>query len=169
MKRITAIFAFLIVVVMTASAQLAYNTEFSQSDFNNTATTVSKEGTIEWDNGLIRCGGSATSITGAPAYNWDDKFVDIRIANGVPDKLTFQYAVNKDGLMGASNADWYVMECADNVSWQGQENSWSITKASTTFNSATVTLQPTTRYIRLCYSGNFAGYFKNIKVNRIFI
>ena len=164
MKRITAIFAFLIVVVMTASAQLAYNTEFSQSDFNNTATTVNKEGTIEWDNGRIRCGGSSTSITGSPAYNWDDKFVDIRIANGVPDKLTFQYAVNKDGLMGASNADWYVMECADNVSWQEQENSWTITKASTAFNSATVTLQSTTRYIRLCYSGNFAGYFKNIKV-----
>lgn len=146
---------------MTANAELAYNTEFTQSDFNSASTTVNTEGTIEWDNGSVRCGGSSTSISGAPAYNWDDKYFDVHLTNGVPDKLTFQYAVNKDGLMGASNAEWYVSESADNVNY---EQTWNITKASTTFTSATINLQPTTRYIRFCYSGNFAGYFKTIKV-----
>lgn len=147
---------------MTANAELAYNMEFTQSDFDNSATKVKTEKTVEWDNGRIRCGGSNTAITGGDAYNWDDKYVDIRIANGVPDKLTFQYAVNKDGLMGASNVEWYVKESADNATWS--DKIWTAEESSTTFNSATISLQPTTRYIRLCYSGNFAGFFKKIKV-----
>ena len=160
MKRITIILTLLLGLMSPVFAELAYNTTLTESDFNNSSTKVGVEGTIEWDNGNIRCGGSSTSILpGSPGYNYDDKYVDIHIANGVPDKLTFQYATNSAAATGVS---WFVKESADGNAWSSEK--WTSTTGGTTFHDASVNLSPTTRYLRFCYSGNFAGYFKDIKV-----
>lgn len=157
MKKIFTILS-IILLSCGAYAELAYNSALSQSDFNNNSTVVKKEGTIEWDGGAVRCGGSSTGITSGPAWNWDDKYFDVKLANGVPNKLTFQYKGNS----GASTqVEYYVKESVDGQTWT---DLWSTTSNTTSYASVSKNLKATTKYLRFCWGGNFAGYFKDIKV-----
>ena len=143
-----------------AFAELAYNTTLTQNDFNNSKTVVKKQGTIEWDSDHVRCGGSSNGISlGGPSWNWDDKYFDVKIANGVPNKLTFEWACNN---LTSTDAEWYVKESADGTNWSAAI--WENNSSSVSWTSVTKDLQPNTRYIRFCFSGNFAGNFRNIKV-----
>ncbi len=170
MKKIFTILSAMLLSV-GAFAALNYGAVLSQADFNNNQTVISKivpnGSEVVWDNGQIRCGGSSTSIAaGTPAWNWDDKGVVIALAAGVPNQLTFQYATNttsasKSFKEATQAPDWYVDESANGSTWT---NAWTTNNNSKTFTSQTVNLKTGTRYIRMYYSGNFAGYFKNIKV-----
>ena len=143
-----------------AFAELGYNATLTQGDFNNSNTVVKKQGTIEWDGDHVRCGGSSNGISlGGPSWNWDDKYFDVKIANGVPNKLTFEWACNN---VTSTQADWYVKESADGKNWSAAI--WETTSSTASWTSVTKDLQPNTRYIRFCFSGNFAGNFRNIKV-----
>ena len=120
MKKIfTSIFALLI--ALCATAQLSYNVELTQADFNNPSTIIKKEGKIEWDGG-IRCGGTNTGAFSDDAWNWDDKALGIALAAGVPDKLMFKHATNNStstkGSADWSAPDWYVHESADGNTWK---------------------------------------------------
>ena len=157
MKKIFTILS-IILLSCGAYAELAYNSALSQSDFNNNSTVVKKEGTIEWDGGAVRCGGSSTGITSGPAWNWDDKYFDVKLDAGVPNKLTFYYKGNS----GASTqVEYYVKESVDGQTWT---DLWSTTSNTTSYASISKDLKATTKYLRFCWSGNFAGYFKDIKV-----
>lgn len=141
-------------------AELAYNTALTQSDFNNGSTVVKKEGTIEWDSDHVRCGGASNGIAlGGPSWNWDDKYFDVKLANGVPQELTFEWACNN---FSSTDADWYVKESPDGANWSNAI--WEQTSSSVSWASVKKELQPSTRYLRFCFSGNFAGNFRNIKV-----
>ena len=143
-----------------AFAELGYNATLTQNDFNNSKTVVKKQGTIEWDGDHVRCGGSSNGISvGGPSWNWDDKYFDVKIANGVPNKLTFEWACNN---VTSTQADWYVKESADGTNWSAAI--WETTSSTSSWTSVSKDLQPNTRYIRFCFSGNFAGNFRNIKV-----
>ena len=165
------IFTLLSVALLSVSAfaELAYNATLTQNDFNNNKTVIAKivpDGSeVVWEDGQIRCGGSDKGAFSGPAWNWDDKGVVIALAAGVPNQLSFQYATNNGtSTKGSSNwtaPDWYVDESADGSSWT---NAWTTNSNSTSFSSKTVSLKTTTRYIRMYFSGNFAGYFKGIKV-----
>ena len=157
MKKIFTILS-IILLSCGAYAELAYNSALSQNDFNNNSTVIKKEGTIEWDGGAVRCGGSSTGITSGPAWNWDDKYFDVKLDAGVPNKLTFQYKGNS----GASTqVEYYVKESVDGQTWT---DLWSTTSNTTSYASVSKNLKATTKYLRFCWSGNFAGYFKDIKV-----
>jgi len=168
MKKIFTILMAMLLSV-GAFAALNYGAVLTQADFNNNQTVISKiipsGSEVVWDNGQIRCGGSSTKITEGPAWNWDDKGVVIALAAGVPNQLTFQYATNNGASTKGSTdwtaPDWYVDESADGSQWT---NAWTTNSNSTSFSSQTVNLKTGTRYIRMYFSGNFAGYFKNIKV-----
>lgn len=141
-------------------AELGYGVILTQNDFNNNSTVVKKEGTIEWDNDHVRCGGSSNGIgLGGPSWNWDDKYFDLKLANGVPSQVTFEWACNN---VTSSQADWYVKESADGSNWSAAI--WTNTSSSASWTKVTKNLQPNTRYLRFCFSGNFAGNYKNIKV-----
>ena len=141
-------------------AELGYGVTLTQNDFNNNSTVVKKEGTIEWDNDHVRCGGSSNGIgLGGPSWNWDDKYFDVKLANGVPSQLTFEWACNN---VTSTQADWYVKESADGSNWSAAI--WTNTSSSASWTKVTKDLQPSTRYLRFCFSGNFAGNYKNIKV-----
>lgn len=159
MKKLFTLFA-LSLFTLSTFAELAYNATFTQSDFNNSSTVVKKQGTIEWDSDHVRCGGSSNGISiGGPSWNWDDKYFDVKLANGVPDKVTFEWACNN---VTSTQADWYVKESADGSNWSAAI--WETTSSNSSWTTVTKELQPTTRYLRFCFSGNFAGNFKNIKV-----
>lgn len=141
-------------------AELGYGVTLTQNDFNNNSTVVKKEGTIEWDNGHVRCGGSSNGIgIGSPSWNWDDKYFDVKLANGVPSQLTFEWACNN---VTSTQAEWYVKESADGSNWSAAI--WTNTSSSSSWTKVTKNLQPNTRYLRFCFSGNFAGNYRSIKV-----
>ena len=50
-----------LLIALCATAQLSYNVELTQADFNNPSTIIKKEGKIEWDGG-IRCGAAYTTL-----------------------------------------------------------------------------------------------------------
>lgn len=157
MKKLFTILSAALMSV-SAFAELAYNAALSENDFNNNATVVKKEGTIEWDGGAVRCGGSSTSIIGGPAYNWDDKYFDVKLAAGVPKQLTFQYKGNSGASTGV---EYYVKESVDGQNWT---DVWSTNTNTTNYASVSEELTATTKYLRFCWSGNFAGFFKDVKV-----
>lgn len=107
-----------------------------------------------WDNGIQL--GDWTDGT-----SWADKYVDIEF-RGVPDKLTFNTSVKDAGLFSASDIYWYVKESEDGVNWSGEI--WNAEGIENITITDSIQLQPKTRFIRLCYSGNFGGVFHNITV-----
>ena len=157
MKKIFTLFVMSL-FALSSFAELGYGVTFTQNDFNNSSTVVKKEGTIEWDNDHVRCGGSSTSISGGPAWNWDAKYFDVKLANGIPEKLSFQYAGNSGASTGVT---WKVQESADGTNWT---DLWSTTTNTTSFTAISKDLKVSTCYLRFSFAGNFAGKFKNIKV-----
>lgn len=118
------------------------------------------------DGEYFRLGGSGTgaSVTG-PTYHWEDKYIYFEFA-GQPDSLFFEYI----GYPLATGPDWYVFESAtgegDPMSWS---KAWHVsTNTSKNFVSeykqAAIALKSSTRFICLCYSGNYCGRYKNLYV-----
>lgn len=125
------------------------------------ACCTKEGGDVTWQASVngVRVGGSSTSIVSGPAWNWDDKYFVLELGTGIPQSVTFNFRTNN-----ATSTDpiWYVAESTDGSSWT---NIWTTSSSSTTFASATATTSPTARYLKFCFSGNFAGYFQNIIVN----
>lgn len=110
-----------------------------------------ESGTVSWSEGVKFSQGKA-------GWNWDDSYYDIQF-EGIPDRLTFDF----DADDAASGEEWYVKESSNGTDWSSK--TWSNTSNS---GSASVTLQSSTRYLRLCYSGNLNGYMSNIHVTERF-
>lgn len=91
--------------------------------------------------------------------NFNDRYYDI-VFTGIPDKLSFDY---ERSTSIATGCDWYVRESVDGVTWS-EKNVW---EGNSNSGSVEVQLNPTTRYLRFCYSGNYGGYFRNIKVTEL--
>ena len=138
-------------VELTVNSQTMYNAVYG-----------GQGGTVEFDaTSGIRCGGSSTTILpGQPCYNYDDKYIIIGF-EGIPANVSFSYRTNSSAATGAN---WYVQESANG------KNSWTEVWKNDSYgetsykSSGSQTLKPTTRYLKLCYSGNFAGYFKNVTI-----
>lgn len=145
---------FLLVALFLATAnawaQLPYNTVMTQSHYNNSAIVIKTEGNVGWNDG-VRLG----NATGG-GFNYDDKYVDIALnTNGIPNVLS----ATTNG--GSTGIDYRVYVSSDNKTYT---ELWSSGEKE---NSISETLPKDTKYIRLFYSGNFAGYFKNIEVTEL--
>jgi hypothetical protein len=139
-------------------AQLPYNTTMTQSHFNSSSTKIASSGDNAWDGG-VRLGGSSTSVVGSPAWNWDDKYIIIVLSsNGIPNRLTCTTSTNSNST---SETKFYVATSTNNSSYT---EIWSSADRNNTIDIA---LSKDVKYIKICYSGNFAGYFKNIKVTEL--
>ena len=146
------IFLLVAMLVATANAwaQLPYNTVMTESHYKNSAIVIKTEGNVGWNNG-VRLG----NATGG-GFNYDDKYVDIALnTNGIPNVLS----ATTNG--GSTGIDYRVFVSSDNKTYT---EFWKSEKKE---NSISETLPKDTKYIRLFYSGNFAGYFKNIKVTEL--
>ena len=150
---------------------------YTQAMFNDgTITTqkVSQYG-VEWtsDNQLRLGGSSKTAVPGNPAYDWDDKYIVIHF-EGIPKDISFKYKANtsdvSNGATALKRADWYIAESADGKEWSSYP--WENLGGDKSNSTSWVTvsnkpLQSTTRYLKLCYSGNFAGYYSDIVVTEL--
>ena len=115
-------------------------------------------GNLSWKNDGVLLG---SPDVGSGAFDYNDRYYDI-VFTGVPDKLSFTY---ERSTTTATDCDWYVKESADGVTWS-ENNVWE--KGNSNSGSVEVQLNPTTHYLRFCYSGNYGGYFRNIHVSERF-
>ena len=147
-----------------AWAQLPYNTTMTSSHYNNSKIVVSKVATsnrYEWSGG-IRLGYYEKLWVQQPG-NWDDKYVVIALStSSIPYQLKFKYYCTYPWPSTASDVVWYVAESSDNSNWTEKWSSAS--KSESVSDEQVVTLSKSTKYIKLCYSGNYAGTFKDIQV-----
>ena len=157
MKKIFTILAVAVFTALSAMAQLPYNTTMT-SDHYTDATIVKSDGKNGWDNG-IRLG----DVNGG-GFNYNDKYVVVALSeNGIPKKITCTTEAKsvQGTLFPPTEIVFYIAWSADNSSFTTLE-----TKKSKT-NSFDVELPKEAKYIKLCYSGNFAGYFTDIMVSEL--
>lgn len=163
MKKIFTSFIAVLLTAICAVAQLPYNTEMTQSHFNDGNTKIASSGDNGWDNG-VRLGGTSTSIFKDPAWNWEDKYIIIALnTNGIPNRLTCNTSVNTGSSSIGAGKDYffYIATSSNNASyttiWESNEQN----------NDVNLSLAKDVKYIKICFAGNFAGYFKNIKVSEL--
>ncbi len=157
MKKIFTIFAVAMFTALSAMAQLPYNTTMT-SDHYNDATIVQSKGDNGWDGG-IRCGNKDLG-----GFDYNDKYVVIALSSkGIPAKITCNSRAEsvQGTLFPPTDIVFYIAWSADNSSFTTLE-----TKKSKT-NSFDVALPKEAKYIKLCYSGNFAGFFTDIVVSEL--
>ena len=158
MRKIFTSFIAVLLTTICAVAQLPYNTVMTQSHFNDGNTKIASSGDNGWDGG-VRLGGTKTGAFSAPAWNWDDKYIVIALSsNGIPFHLTSSTSTNSSST---TDTKFYVATSSDNKTYTEK---WSSDEQN---NSVDVELPKDAKYVKLCYSGNFAGYFKNIKVSEL--
>ena len=156
MKKIFTILAVAMFTALSAMAQLPYNTTMT-SDHYHDATIVKSDGDNGWDGG-IRLG----NVNGG-GFNYSDKYVVIALSeNGIAKKITCTTEAKSISVITPpTDIVFYIAWSADNSNFTTLE-----TKKSKT-NSFDVELPKETKYIKLCYSGNFGGYFRDIVVEEL--
>ena len=157
MKKIFTILAVAVFTALSAMAQLPYNTTMT-SDHYNDATIVQSKGDNGWDGG-VRCGDKDLG-----GFDYNDKYVVIALSSkGIPAKITCNSRAEsvQGTLFPPTDIVFYIAWSADNSSFTTLE-----TKKSKT-NSFDVALPKEAKYIKLCYSGNFAGFFTDIVVSEL--
>lgn len=163
MKRIFILCAFA-VLSLSLSAQLAWDTEFAQSDFNNAQTVISKTENVSWNNGVFGMGAHleiGKIVIPIPLINTDpysDECVIALPQIGIAQKLYFAW-------QGASNGTITVYQSPDHNNWQQIFSTEGNTIASNKADSAV--LSTSTRYIKFAATGRTAAAFSNIRVSEL--
>lgn len=98
-------------------------------------------------------------------FVWEDERKRILVTfGGVPDKLYFDYKVSSLSTNQESYS-WIVEESANGGDWS---EIWRTTNLPEDWlPSGEITLNPSTKYVRISYAGNLAGYIKNINVSAL--
>ena len=157
MKKIFTILAVGLFTAVSAVAQLPYNTTMTGDHYND-ATIVQSDGKNGWDNG-IRLG----DVNGG-GFNYNDKYVVVALSeNGIPKKITCTTEAKsvQGDIFPPTDIVFYIAWSTDNSSFTTLETK----KAKT--NSFDVELPKEAKYIKLCYSGNFGGFFRDIVVEEL--
>lgn len=139
---------------------------YTQEMFNDGTITTEKVAgnSCSWDGNGVKLESDAT--------NWDDKYVVISF-KGVPKDISFKYKASTENVSNGwteyRQADWYVAQSEDGKNWSNVwENSGGDKSNSTSLVTISAqTLSPTSRYIKLCYSGNYAGYYSEVVVTEL--
>ena len=158
-KNFTRFFALVVSVVMPcmAMAELAYNVPFTEADWNDETIIVADEGDNEWSSEHGICLGD-NSLGG---FDYSDKYVVIALAsNATPMRLTATTKTRDTwGLnSGATRVYFSVSVSADN------ENFAEVWTSESKKNNIDVALPADTRYVKVLYSGNFAGCVEALTV-----
>ena len=158
-KNFTRFFALVTSVVLPsmAMAELAYNVPFTEADWDDETTIVADEGDNEWSSKHGICLGN--NVLGG--FDFDDKYVVIALANNATPTRVTATTKTRDtaGLnTGASSVYFSISESADN------ETFTEVWTSGSKKNDIDVTLSADTRYLKVLYSGNFAGCVEGLTV-----
>ncbi len=127
----------------------------TQPNLSNFQTNIA--GDMEWDNG-IKLGNRLRVL------DFSDQYIIITFT-GIPDKLTFETSVDADATSQKDNSVelggkfFYILQGTsesnlNNQIWESYDKS----------NNVEIQLQPSTRCLKLCYTGNYRGWFRNVTV-----
>lgn len=151
MKKFISLVVIAFTMCNSIFAQLAYNQEFSKSDWDNESTKIASSGSNSWSSGICLAGKTA-------GFDWSDKYVTIAISPaGIPNHLT----CSTSAQTGATGISFKIFTSADNQTFT---EAWNSTKGSNTID---IELPKTTKYIKLQYSGNLRGYYKDLQVTNL--
>ena len=158
-KNFTRFFALVTSVVLPsmAMAELAYNVPFTETDWKDETTIVADEGDNAWSSMHGICLGN--NVFGG--FDYDDKYVVIALANNATPTRVTATTKTRDtaGLnTGATRVYFSVSVSADN------ENFAEVWTSESKKNDIDVTLPADTRYLKVLYSGNFAGCVEGLTV-----
>ena len=158
-KNFTRFFALVTSVVLPsmAMAELASNVPFTEADWNDETTIVADEGDNAWSSKHGICLGN--NVVGG--FDYDDKYVVIALANNATPTRVTATTKTRDtaGLnTGATRVYFSVSVSADN------ENFAEVWTSESKKNDIDVTLPADTRYLKVLYSGNFAGCVEGLTV-----
>ena len=153
MKKIFTVLVVSLFTIFGALAQLPYNTTMTSEHYND-ATIVKSDGDNGWDGG-IRLGNKDLG-----GFDYSDKYVVIALsANGIPKKLTCATEAKSISVITPpTDIVFYVAWSADN------SNFTTLDTKNSKKNSFDVELPKEAKYIKLCYSGNFAATFRNVRI-----
>jgi len=163
MKKLLSLVAIL-AISMSSYAQLAWDTEFSESDYKNALTVISKTENVDYDNSVVGIGGGLKigkiilNIWGIGQDPYEDECVIALPQTGIAEKLSFQWQGGSDGTLS-------VYQSVDH-------NNWSLvyTAAGNTISTDTKVeenLATTTRYLKFYATGKTAVAFRKIKVTEL--
>lgn len=163
MKKIFTLSAF-VALSLSLSAQLAWDTEFAQADFNNAQTVISKTENVSWSNGLfglgshLEIGKIVIPIPFVSSDPYSDECVIALPQVGIAEKLYFAW-------QGASNGTITVYQSADHNNWQQVFSTTGNTISTNKADSAI--LSTNTRYIKFAASGYTAASISGIRVSEL--
>lgn len=121
---------------------------------NSKICYISGTDKYSWDNGVVI--GNGSILSGGGGWNWDDKTLRINIS-GHPDSIFF--SASHSGA--ATDPAWYLKESENGADW-------TTLVETTKGQDYAVKLSPTTKYVAITYSGNLAGYIKNLRITPIY-
>ena len=99
-------------------------------------------------------------------FVWEDERKRILVTfGGVPDKLYFNYKATSGSTPQGLSYSWMVEESTNGVEWSEVWRSSNLSSSWTA--SGEIDLNPKTQYVRISYTGNFAGYVKDIIISSL--
>ncbi len=163
MKKIYTLVVAL-ATALTLSAQLAWDTQMVQDDYNNAKTVISKTENVSWNNGVLGYGASlqiGKIVVPVPFVNTDpysDECVIALPEVGIAEKLYFSW-------QGASNGTITIYQSPDHNTWSQIFTTTGNTISTSKADSAA--LASATRYIKFAATGYTAAAISNIRVSEL--
>lgn len=111
----------------------------------------------DWSDNGIEFGGGGI-LDDDEGWNWDEKYIILEFT-GIPDSLFFS-ASRADAASGTIKLSVSQGKDANNLT-----ELWSQT--GTNYENIGLKLNPETRFIKLSYTGNLWGRFKNVRVTEL--
>ena len=107
--------------------------------------------------------------SGDGGYNWNDKYIIIEFT-GVPDSLFFTTETTGSATMdnpltgddNATNNKFFYVSAG--TSKDNLKEIWSSTSKENNYKDK---LDPSVRFLKLCYTGNLEGWFKNVRITEL--
>ena len=147
-----------VLLTMTMSAQLAWDTEMTKDDFQNAQTVISKTENVDFSNPVLGLGGGLSVGKMVLIGTYDDECVIALSQTGIAEKLTFSW-------QGGSNGSFSIYQSSDHNNW-----SLVLTKEGNTISLDTdeeIALATTTRYLKFAATAKTAVAFRKIKVTEL--
>lgn len=143
------------------------NTPITEANLNDFKVEYVDPWKTPWSDGIHFGQGGIGSGDGG--WNWDDKYIIIEFT-GVPDSLFFTTATTSTAGMdnpltnddNATNNKFFYVSAG--TSKDDLKEIWSSTSQTNNYKDK---LDPSVRFLKLCYTGNLEGWFKNVRITEL--
>lgn len=144
------------------------NTPITETNLNDFKIEYQDPWNNPWTNDGIHFG-EPNIGDGGGGWNWNDKYIIIEFT-GVPDSLFFTTATTGSARMdnpldagdNATNNKFFYVSAG--TSKDNLREIWSSTSQTNTYKEK---LDPSVRFLKLCYTGNLEGWFKNVRITEL--